>query len=87
VALIVVFGLETKKMVGTDIYHGCVLSLVAASGHIWAGDVDFGLVGSLLIGAIPGVLIGGLISTRLPERAMRPTLGMVLLLSGLRAVL
>jgi uncharacterized membrane protein YfcA len=84
VALLFVYGVKPRKMVGTDIVHACVLSSVAALGHVWAGDVDYGLVGSLLIGAIPGILIGGALSTRMPEGALRPTLGTVLLLSGLK---
>ncbi|MDR3708088.1 MAG: sulfite exporter TauE/SafE family protein [Capsulimonadaceae bacterium] len=84
VALILLFGLRAKKMVGTDIFHGCILSAVAALGHVFAGDVDYGLVGSLLAGAIPGVLIGGYVCKRIPEQALRPTLGTVLLLTGAR---
>jgi uncharacterized protein len=84
VALILVFGQRPRETVGTDIYHGCILAVAAAAGHVVVGDVDFPLVGSLLIGAIPGVLLGGLMSTRLPERALRPALATVLLLSGLR---
>jgi len=84
VALILLFGLKSKEMVGTDIFHGCILSAVAAAGHVAAGDVDYSLVGSLLIGAIPGVLIGGFFSTRMPEKAIRPTVGTVLLLTGVR---
>lgn len=84
VALILLFGQKAKKMVGTDIFHGCILSAVAAGGHMFAGDVDYPLVGSLLIGAIPGVLLGGVVSSRMPEHALRPTLGTVLLLTGVR---
>jgi len=84
VALLFVYGVKPKRMVGTDIVHACILSSVAALGHVWAGDVNYGLVGGLLVGAIPGVLIGGALSTRMPESALRPTLGTVLLLSGLK---
>lgn len=84
VAMILIFGLRSKRMVGTDIFHGCILSGVAAAGHVVAGDVDYALVGSLLVGAIPGVLIGGFASTLMPEKAIRPTIGTVLLLTGVR---
>jgi hypothetical protein len=84
VALIVLFGLSAKQLVGTDICHACILSLVAATAHVWAGDVDYALVGSLLIGAIPGVLLGGYIATRMPESALRPTLATILLITGLK---
>ena len=87
VALILIFGLRSKEMVGTDIFHGCILSAVAAAGHVVAGDVDYSLVGSLLVGAIPGILLGGLVSTRMPEQALRPTVGTVLLLTGVRILI
>ena len=87
VALLLLFGLRAKRMVGTDIVHGCILSAVAATGHFFAGDIDFGLVGSLLIGAIPGVLIGGFVCQRIPEQALRPTLGSVLLATGIRILI
>jgi len=84
VALILLFGLKAKRMVGTDIFHGCILSAVAATGHFFAGDVDVALVGSLLVGAIPGVLIGGYACQKLPEQALRPALATVLLATGLK---
>ncbi len=86
-ALLLIFGLGTREMVGTDIFHAAILSGAAAAGHIWAGDVDYPLVASLLVGAIPGILIGGHISQRVPDRAMRPTIATVLLLAGLRILL
>src|SRR5579871_2298176 len=87
VVLLLMFGLSAKKMVGTDLFHAALLSVAAASAHAWAGDVDYPLVGSLLIGAIPGILLGGSICARMPDRALRPTLATVLLLSGLRVLM
>ena len=84
VALLVIFGLGAREMVGTDIYHAAVLSSAAALGHVVAGNVNYPLVGSLLIGAVPGILIGSRLSFRLPETVLRPTLATVLLLSGLK---
>ena len=86
VALILIFGLKPKQTVGTDIYHSCLLAAVAAIGHVFAGDVDYGLVGGLLIGAIPGVIIGSNLSAKMPDRALRPALGTILLLVGIRAL-
>ena len=84
VALLVVFGMGARKMVGTDLYHAALLSTAAAIGHIYAGDVNYSLVANLLIGAIPGVLIGSHFSARMPEKALRPTLATVLLATGIR---
>ena len=84
VALILVFGLGMKEVVGTDIFHAVILSGAAALGHIAIGDVNWNLVGGLLLGAIPGILIGSRLATRTPEFVLRPTLATVLLASGLR---
>jgi uncharacterized membrane protein YfcA len=86
VLMLVVFGLGAKDMVGTDVFHAALLTSAAALGHIWAGNVNYSLVGSLLIGSIPGVLLGSRASIRLPERALRPILAGVLLLSGLKMI-
>jgi hypothetical protein len=60
-----------------------VLLSVAALAHLVAGNIDFGLAGTILIGSIPGVWIGTHVATRVPERGLRPALGIVLLASGL----
>jgi uncharacterized membrane protein YfcA len=86
VALIVLFRLSTREMVGTDIFHAAILMSAAAVGHILSGNVDYPLVGSLVIGAIPGILIGGHLCARVPEKALRYILAVVLLLTGLRIV-
>jgi len=86
VALILIFGLKPKQTVGTDIFHSCLLAAVAAVGHFFAGDVDITLVEGLLIGAIPGVLIGSNLTAKMPDRALRPALGTILLLIGLRTI-
>ncbi len=86
VALILVFGLGMKEVVGTDIFHAVILSGAAALGHIAIGDVNWDLVGGLLLGAIPGILIGSRLATRTPEFVLRPTLATVLLASGLKTL-
>lgn len=86
VVLILVFGLKPKQTVGTDIFHGCILAGVAAIGHFFAGDVNFPLVISLLIGAIPGILVGGAASTRMPDQMLRPALGTILFVIGMRMI-
>jgi hypothetical protein len=73
-------------MVGTDILHGAALLYVAGAGHMLAGNVDLGVVGWLLPGSIPGILIGSQWSIRLPEAVLRRALATVLLLSGLKLV-
>jgi uncharacterized protein len=84
--MLFVFPLRAHKVVGTDIMHAAALLYVAGFGHFIAGNVDMSVVGWLLIGSIPGVLIGSHYSVRLPESTLRLTLASVLALSGLKLV-
>jgi uncharacterized membrane protein YfcA len=84
--MLFVFPLRAHKVVGTDIFHAAALLYVAGFGHVIAGNVDMHAVGWLLIGSIPGVLIGSHYSVRLPEAVLRFTLANVLAISGLKLV-
>ena len=84
--MLFVFPLRAHKVVGTDILHAAALLYVAGFGHIIAGNVDMHAVGWLLIGSIPGVLIGSHYSVRLPEATLRMALANVLAISGLKLV-
>jgi hypothetical protein len=83
VGLILGFRLSPHRVVGTDVAHAAVLLWVAALAHVVAGNVDFGLAGTILIGSLPGVWIGANLATKLPRNALRAALGVVLLASGL----
>lgn len=76
--------LPVARLVGTDIVHAVPLVLVAGTGHWLIGDVNVPLLINLLVGSIPGVLIGALLSTRAPDHVLRPALAFVLTLSGLK---
>ena len=82
-SLLVLYPLRARKVLGTDIFHAAALLYVAGFGHFIAGNVDIGAVGWLLIGSIPGVLIGSQLSLSVPDRPLRGTLAAVLGLSGL----
>jgi uncharacterized protein len=82
--MLVLFPLGAVKVVGTDIFHAAALLWVAGFGHFIAGNVDVGAVSWLLIGSIPGVLIGSQLSIGIPERLLRTTLAVVLILSGIK---
>lgn len=82
--LLVIFPLRAQKVVGTDIFHAAALLYVAGAGHWLAGNVDFGLLAWLLLGSIPGVLLGGRLTVSIPERALRFLLAGVLGLAGLK---
>lgn len=83
VALILVFRLAPRRVVGTDVFHAAILLWVAAAAHLTAGNVDLALAGNILVGSVPGVWIGSALSHRMPERGLRPALGVILLASGL----
>jgi uncharacterized protein len=82
-ALILIFRLIPTRVVGTDIFHAAILLWAAAAAHIVAGNVDYGLVGTILIGSIPGVWVGAHMSVRVPLGTLRLGLGIVLLGAGL----
>jgi uncharacterized membrane protein YfcA len=84
--MLFVFSLSAHKVVGTDILHAAALLYVAGFGHFIAGNVDMHAVGWLLIGSIPGVLIGSHYSVRIPEAWLRLALADVLAISGLKLV-
>jgi len=83
-AMLILFPLSAARVVGTDIFQAAALLWVAGVGHMIAGNVDFHATGWLLIGSIPGVLIGSNVSVRLPDRALRVALATTLTLSGIR---
>jgi len=82
--LLVVFPLRAHKVVGTDIFHAAVLLYVAGAAQWAAGNVDFGILGWLLLGSIPGVLVGGRLTLSIPEHVLRLALAGVLGLAGLK---
>ena len=75
-------SLAAGQLVGTDLVQAVPLVGAAALGHFFFGDVKFGLAGALMLGAIPGVLIGARISSRAPDHIIRPILIVVLIASG-----
>jgi uncharacterized membrane protein YfcA len=82
-ALIMVFRLTPRRVVGTDVFHAAVLLWVAALAHVASGNVDFALAGTILIGSLPGVWIGSRLAVRVPQSVLRTALGVVLLAAGM----
>jgi uncharacterized protein len=80
-------GLRSRELVGTDLIQAIPLVASAALGHLLFGDVRLGLTTSLVVGAVPGVYAGARLSSRAPDKVVRPTLFAVLLASGLKLVL
>ena len=78
--------LTAAKLVGTDLAHAIPLALLAGAGHLALGNVDFGLLGTLLAGSIPGILIGATLSARVPEGLVRGAIAVILLYVGIRLI-
>jgi uncharacterized membrane protein YfcA len=78
-ALILLFRLTPRRVVGTDVFHAAALMWTAAIAHLFSGNIDFGLMGTILLGSIPGVWIGTALLPRVPVDGLRPALGAVLL--------
>ena len=83
-AMLAVFPLTAAKVVGTDIFHAAALLWVAGLGHLIGGNVDLGATAWLLVGSIPGVLIGSQLTVKLPERSLRMALAVTLAVAGLK---
>lgn len=85
-AMLLIFPLTAPKIVGTDMLHAALLLWVAGAGHLLHGNVDLHAMGWLLVGSIPGVLVGSQLSVRVPERSLRIVFAFVLVLSGIKIV-
>ena len=83
VGLILLFRLSPTRVVGTDVFHAAILLWAAGLAHVTAGNVDFGLVGTILLGSIPGVWLGSHWSVRVEPAVLRTTLAVVLIGAGL----
>jgi hypothetical protein len=70
--------LDASRLVGTDLAHAIPLALVAGLGHLGFGHVDPRLMMNLLLGSVPGVLIGSLLSTRAPQLLLRRGIALTL---------
>jgi len=85
VALMLLYpGLTSAELVGTDLVQAIPLVASAALGHLLFGDVRLDITGSLLIGGLPGIWLGAHISSRAPDRIVKPVLFVVLAVTGLK---
>jgi len=74
--------LATRRLVGTEIAHAVPLTLVAGLGHAGMGNMDWSLLGYLLLGSLPGIYLGSHLTGRISDRVLRPCLATMLLLIG-----
>jgi uncharacterized protein len=78
--------LATVRIVGSDVAHAVPLTLIAGMGHWMLGSVDWALLASLLVGSIPGIAIGSMLSSKAPETLLRHLLAATLVLVGTKLV-
>jgi uncharacterized protein len=84
-ALLTLFPLSTLRVVGTDLFHGALVTLAAAAAAwIFLPSLHLASIGFLMLGSVPGILVGAQVSVKLPEKALRSSLSAVLALSGLK---
>jgi uncharacterized membrane protein YfcA len=75
-------NLPTAKIVGSDIAHAVPLTLIAGAGHWLMGTVDFSMLGWLVLGSLPGIVVGSYLSSRVPDAILRTVLAITLLVVG-----
>ncbi|MGH6968861.1 MAG: sulfite exporter TauE/SafE family protein [Stellaceae bacterium] len=74
--------LPIARIVGSDIAHAVPLTLIAGMGHWMLGSIHWGLLSALLLGSLPGIVIGSYAASRVPDAALRLVLAATLLLAG-----
>lgn len=83
VALFILYPLlPTRRLVGTEIAHAVPLTLVAGLGHASMGNMDWGVLGFLLVGSLPGIWLGSHLTGRVSDELLRPCLATMLVLIG-----
>lgn len=81
------FRLTPERLIATDIVHAIPLALFAGLGHLMFGDVNFKILINLLIGSIPAVVVGAILSSRLPSPVLKWALSFILAVVGLKVLL
>lgn len=79
--------MKTIQIAATDLAHAVPITAIAGLGHAHIGTVDYLLLGTLLIGSLPGIYLGSHFGSFLPEKIMRPLLATMLLAIGVKLVL
>lgn len=86
VAMFFLFRVSAVELVGTDIAHAFILVTVAGLLNVSFGNVNFPLAGNLLIGSIPGVLLGSRLSAIVPAKSIRSVMAITILISGFKMI-
>lgn len=84
ILLVLYPALKMRDLVGSDIVHAVPLTLIAGAGYWTLGDVRPMMLAALLLGSLPGVIIGSMLAPRMPDHLLRPALAAVLAFAGLK---
>ncbi|MCO5184122.1 MAG: sulfite exporter TauE/SafE family protein [Anaerolineae bacterium] len=81
--LLIFFSMHLNEMVGMDVVHGAILAGVASISYVVAGETDWGIVFSLLLGSIPGVWLGARLLNRIDRRIAKTLVAVLVLAAGI----
>ncbi|MEK8132386.1 sulfite exporter TauE/SafE family protein [Paenibacillus filicis] len=85
-AMMFFYRLKAAELVGTDIVHAFLLVSAAGLMHAGFGNIDYWLALNLLVGSVPGVLIGSSLSAKVPAKPLRTVMATIILISGIKLV-
>jgi uncharacterized protein len=86
IAMLLLYKMTPSELVGTDIAHAFLLVTTAGILHAEIGNVNYVLVINLLLGSIPGVVLGSTLSSKLPTKPLKAVLAVMILISGLKLI-
>lgn len=87
VLILIIYNTSLRKIIGSDIVHATILLFTAGLAHLFVGNVDWQLVIFLLIGSIPGVILGSKLSSFIPKNIIRSLLIILLLVFGFKMII
>lgn len=79
--------LTPTRLVGTDIVHAIPLTAIAGTGYLWMGSIDLLLLANLLLGSLPGIIIGSKLSAKVSEVQLRIAIAVILSIVGCKLLL
>ena len=85
--LLIFFSIPLNLMVGIDVVHGALLTVITSMNYVLAGQIDWSLVGLLLIGSLPGAWLGAFAIKRIDLRIVRGILALVVIGAGIDLLL
>jgi uncharacterized membrane protein YfcA len=73
---------DPRRLVGTDLVHAIPIALIAGTGYAFLGFLDFSLLTTMLLGSIPGVILGTVLSNRFSALFLRRLISIALLFAA-----